>query len=86
MGEYDVGSKVAALIFVTSFVGLDVVGILVGDRLIQSFTKRQIFPLPDSFPVEMVSDGSVLHLRLNLICIFVLLVMAARVDISQHDS
>ena len=87
MGEYDVGSDVAALIFVTSIVGLDVVGILVGDRLTQPFTTRQIFPLPDSFPVEIVSDGSaVLHLRLNLIWIFVLLVMAARVDISQHDS
>ena len=77
----------AALIFVTSIVGLDVVGILVGDRLTQPFTTRQIFPLPDSFPVEIVSDGSaVLHLRLNLIWIFVLRVMAARVDISQHDS
>jgi hypothetical protein len=75
------------LIFVTSFVGFNVVGMPVGDRLTQPFTKRQILPLPDSFPVEMVSDGSaVLHLRLNLICIFVLLVMAARVDISQHDS
>ena len=77
----------AALIFVTSIVGFNVVGILVGDWLTQSFTKRQILPLPDSFPVEMVSDGSaVLHLRLNLIWIFVLLVKAARVDISQHDS
>ena len=86
VGEYDVGSDVPALIFVTSFVGLNVVGLLVGVRLIQPFTKRQILPLPDSFPVEMVSDGSVLHLRLNLIWIFVLLVKAARVDISQHDS
>jgi hypothetical protein len=87
VGEYDVGPDVAALIFVTSFVGFNVVGMPVGDRLIQPFTTRQIFPLPDSFPVEMVSDGSaVLHLRLNLICILVLLVMAARVDISQHDS
>lgn len=69
MGKYDVGSDVPALIFVTSFVGFNVVGILlVGVRLTQSlFTKRQIFPLPDSFPVEMVSDGSELHLRLNLI-------------------
>lgn len=68
MGEYDVGSDVPALIFVTSFVGFNVVGILlVGVRLTQSFTKRQIFPLPDAFPVEMVSDGSELHLRLNLI-------------------
>ena len=80
------GFPVPALIFVTSFVGLNVVGILVGVRLMQPFTKRQILPLPDFFPVEMVSDGSVLHLRLNLIWIFVLLVKAARVDISQHDS
>jgi hypothetical protein len=68
VGEYDVGSDVAALIFVTSFVGFNVVGMPVGDWLTQPFTTRQIFPLPDSFPVEMVSDGSaVLHLRLNLI-------------------
>jgi hypothetical protein len=86
VGWEDVGSDVAALIFVTSFVGFNVVGMPVGDWLTQPFTTRQIFPLPDSFPVEMVSDGSVLHLRLNLICILVLLVMAACVDISQHDS
>lgn len=67
MGEYDVGSDVPALIFVTSFVGFNVVGIAVGVRLTQSLTKRQIFPLPDFFPVEMVSDAAELHLRLNLI-------------------
>jgi hypothetical protein len=85
VGE-DVGSEVPALIFVTSIVGLNVVGVLVGVRLTQPFTKRQIFPFPDSFPVDMVSEGSELHLRLNLIWIFVLFVKMARVDISQHDS
>lgn len=77
---------VATFIVVTSLVGLDVVGMLEGVLLSQAFTTRQISPLPDSFPVDIVSLASLGHLRLNLIWTLVLLVKSARVDISQQDS
>ena len=62
----------ATLVGVTSLVefdvGSDVVGYPVGVRLEQVSITRQIFPLPSSFPLDMVSDlPPEPHMRLNLI-------------------
>lgn len=77
---------VATFIVVTSLVGLDVVGRLEGVLLSQAFTTMHVSPLPDSFPVDMVSLSSLGHLRMNFIWTLVLLLKSARVDISQQDS
>ena len=43
----------------------DLLGLALGPVLGQLFTERQIFPLPDFFPVEMVSGAALPHFRLK---------------------
>lgn len=62
-----IGAIVVGVTSLVEFdVGLDVVGYPEGVR--QVSITRQIFPLPSSFPLDMVSDlPPEPHMRLNLI-------------------